>query len=218
MVQSPRRFRFPALVTQREWRGRASHVVRGVLGAIAAIVVATAAMPVWARAQDGGEQAVPAPPRLTPAQVASAQLSLDAWAMLRFRGASLLPDSGTRAVSLIAHAGAPRVDGARSSATRDTLIAVHFDTIYWRPSLATGAVVRFVDSSGEISPITARIVARRAFRAPRKAGARAGHDDEWRIGWAYLLAVPSRAASAATAAFNGWSIVDVPTASKRETR
>lgn len=148
------------------------------------------------------------------AALTPAQLSLDAWIVSRYKSAELLPDSGKGAASAMARAGAPRVDGARTAERRDTLVAVHFDTTFWRSSLTAGANVRFADPSGAVTQIAGRVTARRAFRAPRKPGARAGNPDDWRIGWAYLVAIPARTASAASSGFNGWSIVDMPSLAK----
>jgi hypothetical protein len=149
------------------------------------------------------------------AQLSPALTSLDEWVVMRFRGAGLLPDSGAQVASVVPHADAPRIDGVRSAARRDTLVAVHFDTVFWRPTLAVGANVRFADPSGEIAAIGGRVTARRAFRAPRKAGARPGNAADWRIGWAYLVAMPIRTANAAPSGFSGWSLVEVPPNAKR---
>jgi hypothetical protein len=191
----------------------------GTLCATALLTIVAGIGPSAASAQSSNARKPPVvAPHTAPAPLTPSQLSLDSWILMRFRGAQLLPDSGTRPASVIAHAGAPRIEGPRTSNQRDTIVAVHFDTTFWRPTLAAGVTVRFVDSSGEISPITARVVSRRAFRAPRTPEARGAHGSDWRIGWAYLVAVPSRTANAATAAFNGWSLVEAPLAIKGKRR
>jgi hypothetical protein len=146
-----------------------------------------------------------------PVLLSTAQLSLDQWVLQRFRGAVLLPDSNVRIESLIAHSGAPIVDGSRSGERRDTLVALHFDSVGWKPTVSEGSNVHFVDPSGEISQITGRITARRAFRAPRTANPRTQNAGDWRIGWAYLVALPAKTANAATSGFNGWALVEAPT-------
>src|SRR4051812_26575716 len=85
--------------------------------------------------------------RPTGAQLSPSQLSLDEWVLLRYRGGELLPDSSARPTAGALRTVAPRVEGARSSTVRDTLVAVQFDTTPGRPSLNVGAAVRFVDSS-----------------------------------------------------------------------
>lgn len=135
--------------------------------------------------------------------------SLDIWIVQRYRGAQLLPDSGIRASSPVRQAaGAPRVESARTTGRRDTIVALHFEPTYWRASLGTAAPVQLADPTGAISSVTGRITARRAFRAPRVAGARDTVAGDWRVGWAYLVAIPPRSANAAASGFNGWALVE----------
>lgn len=144
----------------------------------------------------------------------SAELSsLDMWIVQRYRGAQLLPDSGARGSYTFAQAGAPRVESARTSARRDTVVALHFGTALWRPNLNTAAAVQLADPSGTVSGIAGKITARRAFRAPRKAGARDTVKDDWRIGWAYLVAIPARSANASPSGFAGWAVAETSTKS-----
>ncbi|MBC8089551.1 MAG: hypothetical protein H7Z40_19985 [Phycisphaerae bacterium] len=146
--------------------------------------------------------------RPTSAQNSPELASLDMWIVQRYRGAQLLPDTTGRAASRVTQVGAPRVESARSSDRRDTVVALHFSTSAWRPALASAAAVQMADPSGAVSAIAGRVTARRAFRAPRKAGARDSVNGDWRIGWAYLVAIPLRTASAASAGLSGWALVE----------
>lgn len=137
--------------------------------------------------------------------------SLDLWIVQRYRGAQLLPDSGVRSTATLAQAGAPRVEATRSTTRRDTIVALHFGPAIWRPTLATAAAVQLADPTGTVSGIAGKITARRAFRTPRKAGARDSVKDDWRIGWAYLVAIPTRSANASASGFSGWAIAEAPT-------
>lgn len=136
--------------------------------------------------------------------------SLDMWIVERYRGAQLLPDSGTRSLLPATQAGAPRVESARRANTRDTVVALHFGNTPWRPVLGNSTPVQFADPTGSISGISGRVTARRAFRTPRVPGARDTVKDDWRVGWAYLVAIPSRAANATTSGLNGWALVETP--------
>ena len=140
----------------------------------------------------------------------TAQSALDLWIVQRYKTAQLLPDSGTRTVSLLRQTGAPRIESARSASRRDTVVAVQFGANYWRAALGTSSAVQLADPSGVVSGVNGRVTARRAFRTPRVAGARDSVADDWRVGWAYLVAIPSRAANAAASGFNGWGIVEPP--------
>ncbi len=146
--------------------------------------------------------------RETRAQNASELASLDMWIVQRYRGAQLLPDTTGRAATTITQAGAPRVESARSPNRRDTVVALHFSATAWRPLLPTAAAVQFADPSGAMSTIAGRVTARRAFRAPRIAGAKDGTNADWRFGWAYLVAIPSRTANAAGSGLSGWAVVE----------
>ncbi|MEO7998091.1 MAG: hypothetical protein ABI852_11635 [Gemmatimonadaceae bacterium] len=134
--------------------------------------------------------------------------SLDMWIVQRYRGAQLLPDSGARSTATLVQAGAPRVESTRTTARRDIVVALHFGSAMWRSTLNTSAAVQLADPTGAISGIAAKITARRAFRTPRKAGARDTVKDDWRIGWAYLVAIPARAANASPSGFAGWAIAE----------
>lgn len=138
------------------------------------------------------------------------QTSLDMWIVQRFRGAQLLPDSGARSTATLAQAGAPCVEAARNTTRRDTVVALHFGPAMWRASIMTATPVQLADPSGSISGITGKVTARRAFRAPRVAAARDSVKDDWRIGWAYLVAIPVRSANASPSGFAGWALAETP--------
>ena len=133
--------------------------------------------------------------------------SLDLWIVQRYLGAQLMPDSNSRATVAFAQAGAPRVESNRSAARRDTVVALHFGAAIWRPTLGSSTEVQLADPTGAVSTVVGRVTARRAFRAPRVAGAREDVSDDWRFGWAYLVALPMKVANAAPSGFNGWAVV-----------
>lgn len=133
--------------------------------------------------------------------------SLDNWIVQRYRGTHLLPDSNPRATVAFAQAGAPRVEANRTAARPDTLVALHFSTTMWRPTLGLSTQVQLADPSGAMSTVVGRVTARRAFRAPRVSGARDTVSGDWRYGWAYLVALPINIANAAPSGFNGWAVV-----------
>lgn len=169
------------------------------------------------KASANNAQPQPAPAKNPGSKIGPALQSLDEWVILRFRGVQLLPDSGVGGASPVGRSGAPRIETARTAARRDTLVALHFDTSFWQPAFSPGATVRFADHAGTVTSVAAQITARRAFRAPRKPGARNDHQEDWRVGWAYLVAMPLRIANAAPSGFNGWSIVPAPTKQPRTT-
>ena len=145
------------------------------------------------------------------AKIASPTLaSLDEWIVQRYQTAQLLPDSGTRLMALLRQVAAPRVESARVAGRGDTVVALQFGAEYWNAPLGTTTMVQLADPAGAISTVGGRITARRAFRTPRVAGARDSVKGEWRVGWAYLVAIPSRSAYASPAGFNGWSVVQTP--------
>ncbi|MEP6836146.1 MAG: S41 family peptidase [Gemmatimonas sp.] len=157
-----------------------------------------------------GEQDRPVAPSQT-ATVSSETVSptlsaLDLWIVQRYKMARLLPDSGARTTVTASPIGAPRVESARTVGRRDTVVALQFATTYGRAALGTTATIQLADPSGAVSSVTGRITARRAFRTPRVAGARDSVKDEWRVGWAYLVALPSRVANASPSGFNGWAV------------
>ncbi|MEP6763651.1 MAG: hypothetical protein ABJB66_05025 [Gemmatimonadaceae bacterium] len=137
--------------------------------------------------------------------------SLDQWIVMRFRDVQLLPDSSERgSASSVSDLGAPRIEASRNAGKHDTVVAVHYSPTFWRPTLTAGAKILLADPAGVVSAITGKIAARRAFRAPRISGARDTVGAEWRIGWAYLIAIPARMANAAPAGFDGWAILAAP--------
>lgn len=179
-------------------------VVRGVVRRMTVVVVSALA-------------AIAPPIAPLVAQNSPALSSLDLWIVQRYRGAQLLPDSGVRSTATLVQAGAPRVESTRSANRRDTVVALHFGPAMWRPTLATSAAVQLADPTGTISGIAGKITARRAFRTPRKAGARDSVKDDWRIGWAYLVAIPVRSANASASGFSGWAIAETPSRNTAKT-
>jgi hypothetical protein len=137
--------------------------------------------------------------------------ALDAWVVTRFRGAQLFPDAEFTATSLATRGPRPRIEAVRVGRTQDTLLAVHFSATWAAPALGKTGTVYLAGPSGTVTARTARIVERRAFRAPRTPGASTLRpDSNWRYGWAYLAVVPHDTRQAALR-FRGWLLLDLPT-------
>jgi hypothetical protein len=116
---------------------------------------------------------------------------LDAWIVSRYRGAQLFPDAEFTATSLATSGPRPRVEATIPGARSDTLIAVHFSAMWAAPAIEKTARAQLVGPTGTVTPLTVRIVGRRAFRAPRTPGpSTLRPDSNWRYGWAYLAVVP----------------------------
>jgi hypothetical protein len=146
-----------------------------------------------------------------PAQTVS---SLDAWLVARFRGAQLLADSMPTTASVAAESPLPRIEGTRPGRSTDTLYALHFGTRLGTPTLSVNTVVQLTGPTGTITPLTARVIARRAFRAPRRPGASSGAPAAWRYGWSYQVVMPRRAtandaAAIPVARYRGWLLLAV---------
>ena len=124
--------------------------------------------------------------------------SLDAWLVTRFQGTQLLTDSMPAAASVAAESPLPRIESTRAGRKVDTLYAIHFGSRLGTPALAVNAVVQLTGPTGTITPVTARVIARRAFRAPRRPGAPSSADAAWRYGWSYQVVLPHRAAVGAS--------------------
>lgn len=93
----------------------------------------------------------------------------------------------------------------------DTLLAVHFSAVWAAPALGKSATVYLTGPTGTITSRTARIVERRAFRAPRTPGpSTLRPDSNWRYGWAYLAVVPHDPRRPASR-FRGWLLLDATT-------
>lgn len=137
--------------------------------------------------------------------------ALDAWVVTRYRGAQLFPDAEFTATSLANSGPRPRIEAIRAGARFDTLVAVHFSAMWASPALGKTAKVYLTGPTGTVSPLTARIIERRAFRAPRTPGpSTLRPDSNWRYGWAYLAVVPHDARRP-TSRFRGWLLIDVQT-------
>ena len=152
---------------------------------------------------------------------AQATGSLDAWLVSRFQGTQLLTDSMPSTASVAAESPLPRVEGTRAGRSADTLYAIHFGTRLGTPALSVNAVVQLTAPTGTITPLTARVIARRAFRAPRRPGAPSGADAAWRYGWSYQAVMPHRATgvakgsvakSVSVARYRGWLLLAAPDA------
>ncbi len=147
--------------------------------------------------------------------------SLDAWLVSRFHGTQLLADSMPTTASVAAESPLPRIEGTRAGRTADTLYALHFGARLGTPALAVHAVVQLMGPTGTITPRSARVIARRAFRAPRRPGAPSHADAAWRYGWSYQLLIPHRATANGVAAvpvarYRGWLLLAVaPTVQTR---
>lgn len=135
--------------------------------------------------------------------------SLDQWIVTRYRGAGLLPDTANAAPSLATTRTPPRIESVAEGATSDTLWALHFTGDDPLPAFAVNAVVRLTGPTGAVTPLTARVVARRPFRAPRVPAASPARPDAWRDGWAYLVLLPHDA-SRHVARYRGWLLLAAP--------
>ncbi|QJR36589.1 hypothetical protein [Gemmatimonas groenlandica] len=140
--------------------------------------------------------------------------SLDAWLVSRFQGSQLLADSMPTTASLAAESPLPRIEATRAGRLADTLYAIHFGVRLGTPALAVNDVVQLTGPTGTITPLSARIIARRAFRAPRRPGASSNADAAWRYGWSYQVVMPHRAKSSGSAVvpvarYRGWLLLSV---------
>lgn len=136
---------------------------------------------------------------------------LDSWVVTRYRGTQLFPDAEFTATSLATSGPRPRIEAVRTGGRMDTLLAVHFSAMWAAPALGRSATVYLTGPSGTMTPLTARIVERRAFRAPRTPGpSTLRPDSNWRYGWAYLAVVPHDARRPASR-FRGWLLLDATT-------
>jgi hypothetical protein len=133
---------------------------------------------------------------------------LDAWVVTRYRGAQLFPDAEFTAVSLATTGPRPRVESTYRGGRTDTLVAVHFSAMWAAPALGKNARVQLAGPTGTVTPLTARIIGRRAFRAPRTPGpSTLRPDSNWRYGWAYLAVVPHDDRQP-VARLRGWLLLD----------
>jgi hypothetical protein len=148
-----------------------------------------------------GALSLPQRPRAADGPLPNA--TLDAWTVTRYRGAQFLPDTLTPEPSLSGNGPLPHVDAVRGGRVSDTLFAVQFNARVTGPALAPGATVRLAGPTGTITTLSARIVARRAFRAPRSPAP----GSNWRYGWAYLAVVTHNDARSA-ARYRGWLLID----------
>jgi hypothetical protein len=150
---------------------------------------------------------------LVPQRGPSAALqSLDRWVSLRYRGAHLMPDTASVLPSLVSTGTAPRIETIHAGGVSDTLWVVHFTSRGQGPTFAVSSVVRLTSPTGTVTPLRARVVARRPFRAPRVPNGPSGRlDDEgsWRPGWAYLAVLPHQATRSAVR-YRGWRLLGEP--------
>ncbi len=134
---------------------------------------------------------------------------LDHWIVTRYRGAGLLPDTANASPSLASSRTPPRIESVAPGSTTDSLWAVHFTSTDPLPAFALNAMVRLTGPTGTVTPLSARVVARRPFRAPRVPGASPTRPDAWRDGWAYLVILPHDA-SRQVARYRGWLLLAAP--------
>jgi hypothetical protein len=150
---------------------------------------------------------------LLPAIVGAQPTPLDTWIVQRYRGAQLVPDSqpprGPAATVVARVTAAPRIEQTRRGATRDTLWAVHFAAGPELAGLAVGTRTTLTSPTGTMTPVVARVVARRPFRAPRSPGSALRPDSSWRHAWAYLVVMPHLNESAISR-YRGWLLVETP--------
>lgn len=143
---------------------------------------------------------------------------LDIWIVQRYRGAQLLPDSlladSLLTGSVARTASTPRIESTRAGKEQDTLWAVHFAPGTRMAGLPVGARPTLTGPTGTITPVVARVLARRAFRAPRVPGSAFRPDSSWRHGWVYLVVMP-HLAELSVARYRGWLLLDTLEAATR---
>lgn len=142
----------------------------------------------------------------------AASQSLDRWVSLRYRGAHLMPDTASVLPSLVSTGTPPRIETIHAGSVSDTLWVVHFTSGGQGPTFAVPSAVRLTSPTGTVTPLTARVVARRPFRAPRVPNGPSGRlddEDSWRPGWAYLAVLPHQATRNA-ARYRGWLLLGEP--------
>lgn len=139
---------------------------------------------------------------------------LDAWVVTRYRGAHLLVDSAVTQSTLAPNGPLPRVESARGGRTTDTLLAVHFSARQDAPMVPLQSRVRLVGANGTIVPttVTARVLQRRLFRAPRTPTSDPAVENQWRYGWAYLVVMPHESDRPA-GRFRSWLLLPSPSPS-----
>ena len=177
--------------------------------AIGVFVVSVASASVVAAQRESSVK--PAKPKALPKVVQA----LDRWVVTRFRNAQLLPDSTNSTRTPMPEALPPRVESVGDAVSADTLYALHFDDRRDQAALRIGTQARLTGPSGSITAITAEIVARRPFRAPRVPGADTTSKSGWRFGWAYLAIVRPPHASASAEAYRGWLLLNAPDTTRR---
>ncbi len=150
---------------------------------------------------------------LLPVMAGAQPTPLDHWIVQRFRGAQLMPDSqparGVADTPVARVAAAPRIEQTQRGATRDTLWAVHFAAGPELAGLAVGTRTTLTGPTGTMTPVVARVVARRPFRAPRSPGSALRPDSSWRHAWAYLVVMP-HLNETAISRYRGWLLVETP--------
>ena len=134
--------------------------------------------------------------------------ALDTWLVSHYQRAQLLPDS-LIGHEVIGEELPPRVESVADAPAGDTLFAVQFRTRRELSLLRTGAPIRLTGPSGSITTITADVIARRPFRAPRRPGADTASAGGWRYGWAYAAVVRRRFATTPASVYRGWLLLDV---------
>ena len=133
---------------------------------------------------------------------------LDRWIVTKFRGAQLLVDSVRITKSNVTDVPFPRVEVVRTASTGDTLIAMHFAPTVAGAALRVASVVRLADASGAMTGLSARVLARRMFRAPRLPNAAVDADSAWRVGWAYVAIVQPTPRAVRVRPERSWLLVD----------
>ena len=177
--------------------------------------LAIALTPQISAAQDPPAKPVvqPRPTRARPGDVARGGVltsALDSWLVTRFRNAQLLDDSLDASAFVEENLQYPRVESARQAPGGDTLLAIHFGSGPRMPALRSASVVRMSGPSGSITSHTARIMVRRAFRAPKVPSASASEESAWRYGWAYLAVITRGVRPSPSLGYRGWLLIETP--------
>lgn len=143
--------------------------------------------------------------------------SVDAWLVSRFPAMQLLHDTLPITALAASDSVLPRIEATRAGRRADTLYAMSFGTGRGSPALPVNAMVQLAEPGGATTPLTGRVVARRAFRVPKRPGAPFPAEAAWAYGWSYVVVLPHALPVSAgstpgvlAARHRGWLLQAVP--------
>ncbi len=135
---------------------------------------------------------------------------LDVWLVTRLLGTQLLPESALPADARNDRESFTTVESTREAPGGDTLFALHFGADDGMAARQIPFTVRLSGPTGAIASHAARVVARRAFRAPRRPNANPSDDRAWRYGSAYLAVVLRGSRPPPSVGYRGWLLIASP--------